>query len=267
MEEVENTEADQENNGEANGSLETELVSSDEINKRHYQNKLSKKEFAKMCGYNFSKIPYPFHKSKQMQTTWLKRQMHIYDFPATFIPEYDDNNECEPHGNKYDDNDDNLQIENENIIVHNEIGEQTFDVKVMCRKTLGNCNCKQRYDGHPQLLWHLGKGKFVNYCMLVNYLHNFVNDGLSIHAQFKSIQDNNESNGISSLLTYDDIHRAAIGFFRNLEFDEILAFSCPSHGIKPNWVTADRKNLGPAKKRCKDLNELDCHPDDEEVVA
>ena len=140
----------------------------------HYLHKLGNTEFAKICGYNFSKIPYPFKRSKAMQTVWLKRQKHIYDLPAVFIPEYSDDNRCDKHGNVFDHNNAHLMKESENTIVFNEIGDQTFETVVMYRRTIGNCTCRQRYDGHQELLWHLGKGRFVNYCMLVNFLHNFV---------------------------------------------------------------------------------------------
>ena len=164
------------------------------------------------------------------------RQKHLYDLPAVFIPEYSDDNRCDKHGNVFDHNNAHLMKESENTIVFNEIGDQTFETVVMYRRTIGNCTCRQRYDGHQELLWHLGKGRFVNYCMLVNFLHNFVNCGLPIYAQFKSIQDNKKAFGITSQLTYDDLHRAVVGFFRNLEFDDNLAFSCSKHGVKPKWM-------------------------------
>jgi hypothetical protein len=113
----------------------------------------------------------------------------------------------------------------------------------------------------------LGKGRFVNYILLVNYLHNFVNGGLSLYAQYKSIQDNNGTNGTTSQLTYNDLHRAVVGFFRNLDIDIKLAFSCPNHGSKPKWITADGKNLGPTKRRCKNVKELDRHPEDDDILA
>ena len=226
----------------------------------------TKAEFSKMCGYNFSKIPYPFKRSKSMQSTWVKRQKHGYDFPESFIPEYSEDNTCELHGHRYDENDDNLIVDSDNCIIFSEKGVLVFDTKVMCRRTVGNCNCRQRYDGHPQLLWHLGKGKFLNYSVLVNMHHNFINGGLSIHAQFKSIQDNAESFGVSCSLTYDDLHRASVGFTRNLEFDLKTAFSCPKHGVKPKWIIADGKNLGPTKRKCKDIVELDSCSDDDQIL-
>jgi hypothetical protein len=72
-----------------------------------YLHNPNKAEFSKMCGYNFSKIPYPFKRSKSMQSVWAKRQKHVYDFPESFIPEYSENNTCELHHNRYYENDDN----------------------------------------------------------------------------------------------------------------------------------------------------------------
>ena len=200
-----------------------------------------------------------------MQSVWIKRINHIYDFPAMFIPLYKDNEEC-VHGNKFDPADENCIKESENTIIINEIGEQTFETKVMSRKTVGSCRCLQHFDGHPELLWHLGRGKFVNYTLLLNFLHNFVNDGLSMFANYKTIKKNYETNGITSQVTYNDMHRASVGFFRNLDFDENMAFSCPTHGSKPKWITADGKNIGPTKKKCKDLSELDVQSEDDQVL-
>ena len=113
-----------------------------------------------------------------MQSVWLKRRRKEYVFPPSFIPDYSDDNECKEHGSQYDCNDDNLIKKSGNIIIFNETGDQIYDTIAFSRKTLGRCKCRQHYDGHNDLLWHLGKGRFVNYIVLVNYLHNFVNGGL-----------------------------------------------------------------------------------------
>ena len=99
-----------------------------------------------------------------------------------------------------------------------------------------------------------------------NLHHNFVNGRLGIHAQFESIQDNAESFGVSCSLSYDDLHGASVGFSWNLQFDLKTAFSCPKHGVKPKWIVADGKNLGPTKRKCKDMAELDSHPDGNQVL-
>ena len=66
--------------------------------------------------------------------------------------------------------------ESENTIVYNEIEDQTFETVVMYRRTIGNCTCRQRYDGNQDLLWQLGKGRF---------LHNYVNSGLPIYPVYE----------------------------------------------------------------------------------
>ena len=50
--------------------------------KEHYLRNLKEKDFVEMCGYNFSKIPYPFKSSTRMQSVWIKRQKNEYDFPS-----------------------------------------------------------------------------------------------------------------------------------------------------------------------------------------
>ena len=104
------------NTEEAEDIIETEATEetgeTEETEERdHYMREPTKAEFSKMCGYNFSKIPYPFKRSKSMQSTWVKRQKHGYDFPESFIPEYSEDNTCELHGHRYDENDDNLIVD------------------------------------------------------------------------------------------------------------------------------------------------------------
>ena len=70
--------------------------------KDHYLRNLTDTDFSEMCGYNFSKIPYPFKRSTQLQSVWLKRQKNEYEFPSHFIPEYSDKAFCDQHGNKYE---------------------------------------------------------------------------------------------------------------------------------------------------------------------
>ena len=232
----------------------------------HYLNELSEKEYTKMCGYNFSKIIYPFKESKSQQEMWLKRMRHEYDFPARFVPVYSETKTCDDHGNFYDGDDSNLGTESLNTLIFNETGEDMFEIKVMFRRTLGSCKCIQHFDGHAYFLWHLGKGKFVNYCLLIHYLHLWVNDGTPKFALFRTIQDNANAHGITSTMTYHDLHRSIVGFFRQLDYDEKKAFSCPKHGNTPRWMNTDGKYLGPTKKKCKHLTEFDRASDDHEVL-
>ena len=56
------------------------------------------------------------------------------------------------------------------------------------------------------------------------------------------------------------------GFFKQLDFDELRAFSCPKHGNSPPWMNTDGKYVEPTKKKCCHLKELDREMNDEEVL-
>ena len=153
---------------------------------RHYLDLPPLPLYHKMYGYNFSPILYPFDRSEAQQETWLKRVNNIYDFPEKFVPVWSLEKKCQ-HGDLFDDNDSKLFLESETILVYNNIGEQVFNVKNYVRKTVSSCKCVMRYDGHPELLWNLGGGRFVNYTLLNNYLHTWKNDGLPMYALYKGI--------------------------------------------------------------------------------
>ena len=236
-----------------------------ELSNSHYLNKLSEKEYTKMCGYNFSEIIYPIKESKSQQEMWLKQVRREYDFPDMFVPPYSSTNVCD-HGYMYDSDDRNLGTESATMIIFYLTGEEMFKLNVKFRNSLGRCKCMQHFDGHPFFLWHLGKGRFVSYCLLIHYLHLWVNDGTPMFALFRTVQDNAKSPGVSSTLTYLDLHRSIVCFFRQLRYDEIKAFSCPKHNNNPKWINTDGKYVGPTKKKCKHLMELDRAPNDDDVL-
>ena len=72
--------------------------------------------------------------------------------------------------------------------------------------------CLQQYDGHPQLLWHIGFGRFVDYSLLHLHLHRMRADGMGTYPEYKSIAESLASIGISGTLIYKDLHRAVLGF-------------------------------------------------------
>ena len=233
----------------------------EEETNRHYQEMPPIASYHKMYGYNHSKILYPFERSRTQQQIWAKRVQGIYDFPQCFIPVWSEDFKCQ-HGYMFDANDENLVVESSNIIVFGTVGEQVFDVTNYGRKSVGACNCLLRYDGHPQLLWNLGSGRFINYTVLNLYLHLWKNNGLSMMAMQKSIVEMSISAGLKSSLTYDDVHRAISGFFMCLSFDEDVAFKCPTHGNSPEWINTDGKCTGPLRRRVQNVEELGPDPDD-----
>ena len=261
--EAEDTAEDVQDKEDQNG----EIFETNGPSNNHYLNILSEKEYNRMCGFNTTKIPYPLREDKALQAMWLKRMKHDYsDLPHVFVPIYSPTRTCEGHGNHFDEDDCNLGMESANAVIYNESGEMVLEAKVMFRKTVGACKCRDHVDGHQYFLWHLGQGKFLNYCLLIHYLHLWVNDGTPKFALYKTIQDNAKALGVTSTITYSDLHRGIVGFFRQLDFDELRAFSCPKHGNSPRWMNTDGKYVGPTKKKCCHLNELDREMNDAEVL-
>ena len=162
-------------------------------------------------------------------------------------------------------NDNYLVLETETILVYNNIGEQVFRVRNYERRSTHRCKERMKYDGHPQFLWNLGSGRFVNYTLLSQYLHLWICDGMSMLAMFKSIKDMSSSSGIPSSMTYQDFHRATTGIFSCLSSDEKIAFECPEHGSSPEWINTDGKCTGPATRRVKNIQELEQHRDGQQV--
>ena len=217
-------------------------------------------------GYNFSKIKYPFKDDEDLQSVWKERRNGIYDLPAYLIPSFSDQYRCK-HGQVFNKCDDSLVKESKNICIYTDTGERIFQNPVFARPTVGACPCLQRVNGHRLLLWHLVKGRFVDYTLLQGYLHKWTASGISIQALYKSIVSGADSCGLSSSLSYSDLHRAVCGFFCLLVFDNSKAFSCPKHKTSPKFIVSDGKALGPLKSRCKHLTELDVAKEDNKVLA
>ena len=210
-------------------------------------------------------IVYPFKLDKILQEGWMERMKGNYSFPEKFIPKWSPETVCK-HGQLFDKDDDNIVSHSPNIVVYTNIGERIFNVEVMCRKTVEGCKCIQQVDGHESLLWHLGSGRFVDYTLLHLHLHRMRTNGIGTYAEYKSMKDALDSLGISSSLTYHDLHRAICGFFRKLKFNENIAFSCPTHGTTPRFLNTDGKNMGPTKRKVKHLEELERHPADDQIL-
>ena len=110
-------------------------------------------------GHNKSTIKVPLEKTE----AWNRRSEGLYDLPDILIPEYIENQTCETHDNRYDPCDENLKQDSNGIVIHEENCDLYRQICVMKRPTLGECRCFQRVDGDKYLLWHLGKGRFVDY--------------------------------------------------------------------------------------------------------
>ena len=227
--------------------------------------KLPKHTRGFLYGYNFIPIEYPFSEARDQQRIWMERRTGKVELPDSLIPVFSQENKCK-HDVLFNSCDDSLVIESQTVCIYNDVGERVFDKKVFARPTVGPCNCLHRVDGHPLLLWNLGKGRFVDYTLLLGYMHKWITSGISMHALYRSIVSCADSCGLSCSLTYSDLHRSVCGFFCNLVFDVSKAFTCPKHGTSPKFIVSDGKAMGPLKSRCKHLTELDVAKEDKSVL-
>ena len=142
----------------------------------HYSEVEPIDEFTKKYGYNLTRIVYPFKMDPETKETWIKRLDGNYDLPQRIIPEFVESFLCK-HGDKYDRNDENLVEFSSNVIIYTEMSEKVYSIKTYARKSLGSCRCRQQADTHNLLLWHLRKGKMIDYLFFSCYMHTMRSNG------------------------------------------------------------------------------------------
>lgn len=92
-----------------------------------------------------------------------------------------------------------------------ESGEETRQVKVFGRPTVGGCKCLSQSDCHKHLLWNLGNGVFLSYELLMLTSHQFFK-GLPLNAQAMARAEVARGKGKISNLKVSDLTRGMIGF-------------------------------------------------------
>ena len=223
----------------------------------HYDDIEPIDEYTKKYGYNLSKIVYPPKMDPVIQEAWIRRLEGHYDLPEKITPEFVEGFSCRKHGNTFDPNDSKLVQYSKNIIIYTETSEKVYNIKTYARRTIGGCRCKQQADTNNLLLWHLGKGKLIDYLFLSGYMHNMRANGTSKYGLYRSRCERLNSIGVKTSLTQKDFLRATNGFISRIVFNEDLkTFSCPKCGVAPKYLVADGKSDGPTKRKVEHLKEL-----------
>ena len=219
-------------------------------------------------GYNFTEIKYPFNRDPAQAEMVDIRRNKDFVLPEELIPEFDEHKRCK-HGLQFNESDLSLRLCAPQVTLYSSTKETDFNTKVYYRPTVGPCKCRQYYDGHKYLMYHVAEGKMVCYFALQNYIHSWVNSGQSCYSYYKNMKLDGGSNGVVCSLTYQNWLKACDGFVLNLEFDKSMAFSCPKCGVDPKWFVGDGKCTGFLKKKLEGLNikEFGCHPDDKTVLS
>ena len=104
------------------------------------------------------------------------------------IPKYDPNKKCKC-GYPYDGGDPELSswIFHEDSAIHT--GVVSIQVTTYYRPTIGNCNCKQSYDGRSDLLINLNNKHLFTYVWLVKILHNTQATRFPLYSAYTSSND------------------------------------------------------------------------------
>ena len=87
-----------------------------------------------------------------------------------------------------------------NLIIYTQTNDIVLNTKTFARPTIGPCKCLQQFDGHPVLLWNLGRGKMVDYPFLHSVIHQGIT-GSPIFSIFHSRSTYFSSLGIQSTLS------------------------------------------------------------------
>ena len=177
----------------------------------HYMKPMAKHLKGYYYGYNFAEIHYPFSDSSERQQVWLDKIKGSDFIPKSLVPIYDVSNKCK-HEVAFNPEDDCLVRESQKLCLFYDWGERVYESAVFARPSIGPCCCLQRFDGDPLQIWNLGRGRFVDYSLLLGYLHKWRASGITMYALFRSIVDCAESCGITCSLTCADIHRSICGF-------------------------------------------------------
>ena len=144
------------------------------------------------------------------------------------------------------------------------MSEKVNPIKTYARKSLGSCRCRQQADTHNLLLWHLGKGKMIDYLFLSCYMRTMRSNSTTKNGLYRARTERLNSVGVQTSLTQQDLTRATNGFISHIKFhEELKVFSCPKCGTSPKYLVADGKSDGPTKRKVDHLKELGTADDDD----
>ena len=162
------------------------------------------------------------------------RKNKDFTLPSELIPTYNEKLRCK-HGLTFNEDDSSLRLCAPQVTLYESNGEKTFNSNVYYRPTSGPCKCRQYYDGHEYLMYHVAEGKMVSYFALEFYLHAWVTSGQSCYSFYKTLKMNGGSDGYPSSLTYQNWLKSCDGFVALLDVEKDQAFSCPTCGVDPKF--------------------------------
>ena len=230
-----------------------------------YNEALELNEQYKRFGYNITPFEYPIKRDDDLQAKLINRMGGQINIPDRLEPSYEGALVCK-HGFGFNSSDVTLVQTSQNVIIYTNTQDIIIDSVTLARPTspAGSCQCLQQYDGHPVLLWHLGRGRMVDYAFLHVSAHQVIN-GSTMHSIYQTRETALSSLGISSTLTYQDFERACSGFVSMIRFRK-EDFMCDDCGQTPRYIVADGKMTAPTVRKVQHLDELAPEEDDDQVL-
>ena len=175
----------------------------------------------------------------------------VYNLPnKQLMPDICENMKCSKHNNEFSTEATDLVLVSKNTVIYRVLSDKILDVQVFARKTKQipgekRCQCLLQVDGHRWLLWHVGKGRMVDYAYLNFYLHQKVK-GKGILEAWTTRNSAFESNNYQSSLMFKTFQKAAFGYENRLEFPPD-AFICDDCTLSTKYIVFDGKVVGPKK--------------------
>ena len=162
----------------------------------------------------------------------LENRTESFSVPSEIIP--DENNEVCKHGNLFSDG--YLKRESRHVTVYHEQGQTTIKCDVYCRQ-IRSCKCAQRADTHSLLLYHMGKGRCIDYVCLQKLCLLMNKSGTTIQGYYQHILDSCKALNRPFSCDYGMFIGCYNGFIANIAWSPKI-FSCPNCGTKPKYYVS-----------------------------
>lgn len=229
----------------------TRTIQNEKRDNVYFDEDLPLHEHYEEYGCNIAKIKYPYSEDIAQQFyDRMQGEGDVYNLPKQLMPDICENMKCSKHNNEFSTEATDLVLVSKNTVIYRVLSDKILDVQVFARKTKQipgekRCQCLLQVDGHRWLLWHVGKGRMVDYAYLNFYLHQKVK-GKGILEAWTTRNSAFESNNYQSSLMFKTFQKAAFGYENRLEFPPD-AFICDDCTLSTKYIVFDGKVVGPKK--------------------
>ena len=161
--------------------------------------------------------------------TRAEQQIYVQSPPKDLLPQFKPSLKC-VHGHLYDSR---SPVKHGWITSRDHISKihdarQSKPCTVYYRPTVGDCNCRQSYDGRHDLILNLDNTNLYTYAFLFDYMHFTQEANLPLAAYFRAINRSRENSPGELMKEHmrEKLRLAYNCFIRLLDFDFLELYSC-----------------------------------------